>query len=303
MAEGPTTAGGISVVIPAYGACPHLAQVLAALSDGTSAPDEIIVSHSGPENPAAELAHVFPAIRWLHSPERLFAGAARNAGARVANGSLLAFCDSDVLPDQHWLARIRDLFDQGERLVMVGAVGVARDGGYWGMSNWICEFSEQAPWRPAGEQAGGASCNMAVRASDFQAIGGFPNDLAGGEDTIFFALARAAGCRQHFRPEIAVGHFNNHGLSAFARHQYAIGKGFAETRLMRDLPGKTFVRIPPLTLLLWIPKSLVVLKRAFLGGAIGIGQGLTYFPGILLGSLIFTAGAFTRTFWTAIMRS
>lgn len=282
-----------SVIIPAYGPCPHLERALAAIFDGELPPNEVIVSHSGTDNPAPEMRKLFPKVRWLHGDARLFAGAARNAGAKVAKGPLFAFCDSDVVPCKTWLRDIENTFRGNHRLLLVGSVGTEKTGGYWGMTNWICEFSEQAPWRPGARQTGGASCNMAIKAVDFRAIGGFPIHLKVGEDTTFFACGRAHGLNQTFFPAISVGHVNNSGIRAFAKHQYAIGKGFATTRLAQDLPGKVFVNIPFFTPLLWAPKSFFVLKRAFLAGGKGLHQGLVLAPGILIGSLIFTIGACT----------
>ncbi|MDJ1007997.1 MAG: glycosyltransferase family 2 protein [Paracoccaceae bacterium] len=285
----------VSVVLLAYGKCPHLAEVIAAIMAGSKKPREVIVSHSGSDDPTAELAEAFASVIVLHEEERLFAGAARNRGAAVATGDILAFCDADTRPSQDWLASVCAAFDGREDRFLVGAVGMARNGGYWGMSNWLLEFSEQAPWRPAGEQTGGASCNMATRAHDFRAAGGFNEGLLVGEDTTLFAEMRAAGLRQVFSPQAVVGHFNNAGFAAFSRHQRGLGQGFAEVRRARYMPGSFVVRRPPLAIFLSAPKAFVVLRRTLLAGLRPLALGLFLSPGVVIGATIWPASCVRRS--------
>ena len=72
---------GTSVIIPAYGHCPHLPTVLRALLEGSVRPIEIIVSHSGPDDPTADIAAISDTVSVLHHADRLLGGAARNRGA------------------------------------------------------------------------------------------------------------------------------------------------------------------------------------------------------------------------------
>lgn len=284
----------VSVVIPAYGECPHLSDVVGAVLGGTTQPLEVIVSHSGREDPSEALKARFSDITVLHSDERHFAGAARNRGAAIAKGAILAFCDADTRPEADWLGQIAEAFHVGSNLFVVGAVGMARRGGYWGMSNWLLEFSEQAPWRSPGEQTGGASCNMAVRTEDFRGIGGFRDDMRGGEDTTLFAKLRQKGLRQRFCPKAVVGHFNNPGVLAFARHQAGLGASFAEVRRDLDMPGHQFVRRPILALFLCMPKAFLVLRRTMVCGPRAAANAIFLMPGVVLGSLIWSFACFRR---------
>lgn len=283
-----TIAKSISVIIPAYGHCPELIEVVAAILSGTLAPAEVIVSHSGPDDPTMPLMARFPDLTILHEPERLFAGAARNRGAAVACGEILAFCDADTRPAEDWLAQLAGALVPDRKRIAVGAVGMARQGGYWGMTNWLLEFSEQAPWRPAQSQTGGASCNMALHGEAFRAVGGFREDLRGGEDTTLFADLRHSGLEQIFCPGARVHHYNNPGFHAFVRHQTGLGKSFAQVRTDRNMPGSFWVRRPPLTLALWLPKTFLVLRRGLLGGVRPFVFTLYLAPGVLVGGVIWS---------------
>ena len=70
----------VSVVIPAYGECPHLPAVLAALARQIVRPREIIVIHTGPHDPSAELAGRDGRLTVIHQDDRLYAGAALEQG-------------------------------------------------------------------------------------------------------------------------------------------------------------------------------------------------------------------------------
>jgi GT2 family glycosyltransferase len=288
----------IAVIIPAYGPTPYLRAILERIESGARHPQEIIVSHSGSHDPTETLAKKYPQVRVLHSQARLFAGAARNRGAAVAESDLLAFCDSDVLPAADWLERLAGALEAGERRFVVGSVGTARIGGYWGRANWLCEFSEQAPWRPGGEQNGGASCNMAVLRTDFAAIGGFPVDAHVSEDTQLFAKLRAAGLRQLFVPSAEVGHYNLSGIGNLARHQRLHGRHFAEPRRRLELPGSSIVRRPWLAPLLPAAKGCRIVRRLLEGGGREKRWALAYLPGIIVGMAFWGFGLVQGVFWT-----
>ena len=88
----------ISVVIPAYGPCPHLPEVVDAILSQSVQPTEIVVAHSGPCDPTSVLTARSDLIRVFHSDRRLLGGGARNLGARHARGRRFAFLDADVKP-------------------------------------------------------------------------------------------------------------------------------------------------------------------------------------------------------------
>ncbi|HYD25024.1 MAG TPA: glycosyltransferase [Croceibacterium sp.] len=278
----------LAVIVPAHGPSPHLAAVLHALLAGDDRPDRIIVSHSGSHDPREWLARDFPQVCALHSTERLFAGAARNRGAAHAQAEVLAFCDNDTVPERDWVARIRRRFAEGETGFLVGSVGVAESGGYWGMATWLCEFSEQAPWRPAGEQLGGASCNMAVRAADFAKVGGFPEDFRAGQDTMLFFRLRDAGLTQWFDPGLVVRHYNLAGFRRFVRHLSNQGRHFAKVRLSAPLPGSVAVRFWPLAPLLGVAKAARIVGRIVHARRFGTLAGRL--PGVAIGMIAWAGG-------------
>jgi len=297
-----------TVIIPAYGATPHLARVLTALSNGALKPDEIIVSHSGEHDPSEEILARFPNVTVLHSDLRLFAGAARNRGARIAKNPILAFCDSDTVPVHNWLGNGCAGLMQHEGSFIVGSVGHtltgensdaqnsdarnSSNGGYWGMATWISEFSEQAPWRPQGNQTGGASCNFICLAADMQAVGYFPETLLVAEDTLLFHQLRTHGLKQVFLPQVQVNHCNISGFAHFSRHIFGHGVAFARLRSRHRLGGSFAIKFWPLSWMLGIAKFIRITGRIVKSGKGSIKRLAYFLPAVLIGAIIWQGGVF-----------
>ena len=90
---------GISVVVPVLDGERHLAAALSSIAGQTLRPQEVIVVDDGSRDRSAAIAQAFPGVRYVaqnHSGQ----GAARNRGAELASGGLLAFLDADDL----WVA-------------------------------------------------------------------------------------------------------------------------------------------------------------------------------------------------------
>ena len=101
----------ISVVIPANNAAQTLAQCLQALAQSEIAPFECLVVDDASTDGTPEIARRLGArvltIRRRQGPAR-----ARNRGARVANGDIIFFIDSDVCVRRDTLSRLTAKFEK-----------------------------------------------------------------------------------------------------------------------------------------------------------------------------------------------
>lgn len=236
------------MVIPAYGAVPWLEPCLLSLRGQVRAADEIIVFHSGPHDPASELAAGFPEVRFLHSEERHFAGAARNRGAAEAGGDWLAFLDCDMRASPGWLAALeRAAVDHPEDL-LVGSIGRVATGGAWSVAMWLIECGSVLPHRPALELQSGPGANLAIARARFAELGGFPDDLFAAEDGEFGLRIRATGGAIRLVPTARADHTFPGGMSHSLRRLGELGRAAAHLRRGRDLPGSVAVRHPWLAL-------------------------------------------------------
>lgn len=283
----------IDVVIPVYGAGPQLARVIAALQRQEPPVGRIIISHSSDGDASARLPDL-PGVTVIYSPVRLYAGAARNRGAECSDAEWIAFVDEDVIVDDGWHEAVQRALSETDAACVLGSIGHADDGGYWGMSLWFIEFSSVHPYMPGRPIAGGGSGNMVVRAQAMRAVGGFPEAWRRAQDTVLHARLRAAGHAVVFDPRPVGRHVNLPGFRRMMRHLY--DTGVHSGRLRREdsaARGAVAVRVPVLSTGLWLARLVQIHARVF-GAANGPAWALlVYTPGILLGLLAWNAG-FTR---------
>ena len=283
----------ISVLIPAYNACPVLTMGIDLLLTQTVEPREVIVVHSGSHDPTRVLAGRDPRIRVIHTDERLFAGAARNVAAAHATGRWLAFMDADVMPARDWLESMLQAVQLDANRLVGGAIGYAESGGYWGLALWTTEFGAFHPLLPDREAKGLASANMMVSAEAFAQVGGFPSRFARGEDTLFGASLRARGATLWFCAAARVNHVNVAGFRHFAEHLFRLGQMSALCRRAMPLPGSSAVRFWPLAFGLFASKFAMI---AYVVLRWGRGLRLRFCglaPGVLLGVAVWNAGFLT----------
>lgn len=95
----------VSVIVPHFNDLERLDRCLAALADQSMAATdyEIIVADNNSSVGLAAVAAVVGGRARVTVAMTPGAGPARNAGAEVARGDILAFTDSDCVPDRRWL--------------------------------------------------------------------------------------------------------------------------------------------------------------------------------------------------------
>ena len=112
----------VSVVIPTYNHARFLGQAIDSVLAQTLSPSEVIVVDDGStDNTAAELVHYANRIRLVRQQNQ-GVSAARNNGAEIATGDLLAFLDADDI----WLPRKMER--QVERFATESELGLVHCG-------------------------------------------------------------------------------------------------------------------------------------------------------------------------------
>ena len=211
MAEAPPDPPTVSVVLPVRNRRDLLGRALDALDLQTFTDFEVVVVDDGSTDGSGELA----AARTVAGRAVLVvpaagdgAVAARTLGVRRATGRILAFTDSDCEPSPQWL-------DEAVRAVDAGADLVN---------------GRTVPARPplplersmeSGEEGLYPTCNLVVRRSSFDAVGGFDHDAGGrwgfrpdrrskgdgfGEDTILAWELIRSGATARYVPNAIVRH-------------------------------------------------------------------------------------------------
>lgn len=151
-----------SVVVPTYGRHATLSRLVQLLAEQNCRDFELIVVDQSPQPwPDRERIEGLD-LHYVHTDVR-GAVAARNTGASIASGSVIAFTDDDCEPSLDWLAAARHAFEQDDIAGLEGLI--------------LSEGQQDDPdWRPVtniGFEGGFMTANLFIRTAVFHAIGGF----------------------------------------------------------------------------------------------------------------------------------
>ncbi len=197
----------VSVVIPHLNQPEHLERCLATLqAQERIAPDrfEVIVVDNGSRALPQEICDRH-GVRLL-TEARPGPGPARNAGAEVARGPVLAFIDADCTADPGWLFAILQRFEDPRTRVIGGDVRIARERP--DAPTMLEAYESVFAFRMReyiARQGFTGTGNLAVRREVFEAVGPFAGiDVA--EDRDWGQRALAQGIATTYAPEMRVFH-------------------------------------------------------------------------------------------------
>jgi mycofactocin glycosyltransferase len=217
----------ISVVVPFRGDEPAAERALQALARiGLSDGDELVLADNSDEGAATRLAA--PPVKVVRATGERSSYHARNAGARAAAeaGEWLLFIDSDCVPQA-------DLLDAyfaepvGERCgVLAGEIsGDDRQGGLMPRYARSRNYLSQTEGLHGQAGTAGATANLLVRRSAFDAVGGFAEGIRSGGDVDLCWRLREAGWRLEYRAGAGVVHRHRKTLFGFMGQVARYGAG------------------------------------------------------------------------------
>ena len=212
----------VSVVIPAHDAERTLGAVLAALTEQSAPPDEVIVVDDASTDATAELAARAGATV-VRNEQPLFAGGARNRGWEAASGDVVCFLDSDAIPQPGWGAGLREALAEFPG-ALVGCARTFEGHTPWG---WVAHLQIETPYLPRGEPRRVAFLSSYCLAVPRDAPMRFDSSY-GGEDGVFSADALAAGYELVFDPRYHA--FHDHARETYGelrRQQQRLAYGLA----------------------------------------------------------------------------
>lgn len=195
----------ISVVIPHLNGAEGLALCLSSLAAQENAPrfDVIVVDNGSKDLPEAVLAP-YPFARLIQEPTP-GPGPARSTGARAAAAPLLAFLDADCRADPGWLASIAAAFRKDPALAVVGGdIRIAFDDPHdpTAVESYEAVYGYRMALYVA-RDGYTATCNMAVRAEVFAAVGDFAG-IGIAEDVDWGRRATRAGHKIAYDPSMGI---------------------------------------------------------------------------------------------------
>lgn len=243
-----------SVIIPTRGRPESLRgclEAIARLDYPTSAYEVIVVDDGSPASLASVVAAFADRLNIrLVRQRRGGPGAARNAGAALARGVILAFVDDDCAPDPGWLAALQRHFWGSERTLVGGRIENALpDNPFSETSQLITSYAYDYYERNPHAERFFTTNNFAVRAEDFAEAAGFQTFIpaATAEDKEFCDRWRRMGGRLVYAPVAVVRHAHRLTLRGFVRQHFNYGRGILCFRLLRRNGGREAIRPEPLS--------------------------------------------------------
>lgn len=153
---------------------------------------------------------------------------ARNVGARVARGQVLAFTDDDCFPEPDWLWAAVQAWREHPGDLLGGPVMNALADNPWSeASQMLVSYLYEYYNGTGGGPQFFTSNNMVVGRADFWEVGGFDEGLlrAGAEDREFCDRWRFMGRRLRFVPEMRVRHAHSLTARRFWLQHFRYGRG------------------------------------------------------------------------------
>ncbi len=225
----------VSVIVPAYNAQDTIGQTLKALASQDYQENfEIIVVDDGSSDQTVAAVRLFAQIRYAYQ-SNAGPAAARNHGARLAQGDILAFTDSDCVPHKDWLSQLLQGFVTGDIAVVMGSYGIANS------QNLLadCVYKEivfrHKRLLPDFPNVFG-SYNFCVKKNIFEQVGGFNVSYryASGEDNDLSYKIIKAGGRVYFQREAFVDHYHPTRIRKYLKEQFR--HGLWRVRMYMDHP-------------------------------------------------------------------
>jgi glycosyltransferase involved in cell wall biosynthesis len=185
-------------------------------------------------------------IKLVRASTRMGPGGARNLGARLSAGDIIAFVDSDDIIPKDWLTRTENFFRRFPEISGVTGPAIPVENRedsvvarYEGLRRWYYETLEEGIVKSGKLFRGG---NMAILRHVFLSLGGFNEKLFTKEDHEFGQRFLENGYKAYYSRDVLVYHKWQKSLSAMLIRQFNSARGEASVfRKYRNLVPKDLV--------------------------------------------------------------
>jgi GT2 family glycosyltransferase len=229
-----------------------LAQCLQAIADADYPKDrmEVIVVDDGgapvPDSVTPSFAGPLPVrhVRQGHAGP----AAARNRGAKLAQGDYLAFVDDDCRVSATWLRVMAGVFREHPDCAATGHTENLLTGNPFSQASQDLIGFLYARHNTTPDRARFlTSNNLVISSRLFHRVGGFDTCFphAAGEDRDFCDRLLSAGHRLVYVPEAVVFHAHHLSMRSFLRQHFCYGRGAFRFHLLRSRRRRERIRLEP----------------------------------------------------------
>lgn len=280
----------VTVIIPAHNEAARIGATIRAVLDQATEPVEVIVADDGSRDAtgatASEAGAQVITLRPGGNP-----GAARNAAALVARGSIFLFLDADCVPRPGWLAAHRQAHAGGHRVVG-GALALPAGLSWTARADYFVSAYHVHPGRKAGVVPNHSPANLSVASAVFKETSGFAEQLPvadGHEELAWQSEASDRGSPIWFEPMAVAEHWNRGGVGNILRRSWRWGYSAVEAKATtRSSRLAAWYRFPLIGIVLAYP--LALLETGYITGAwLGAGRWAVFqfIPIILISRLVY----------------
>lgn len=227
----------VSVVVCNYNGGATLSETLQSLLRLDYPDYEVVYVDDGSTDDSLAIARRFGDDIRILAQENRGLSAARNAGAELASGSIVAYIDSDAYADPDWLRLLVGALESSG-FAAVGGPNLTPDGdGPTAQLIALCPGNPACVLKDNVEADHVAGVNMAFRRDVLLGLGGFdPVHRKAGDDVDICWRLMDAGYRIAYSPTAIVWHHRRPSIRRYLRQQY--GYGEAENQLERKHPER-----------------------------------------------------------------
>lgn len=248
----------VSIIIPVLNRADELRRCLTSLKQ-LSYPQEklqIIVVDDGSSDESPQVARQFGALLTPSGGVGRGPAAARNVGAVVANGEILAFIDSDCSASIGWLDDLIPAFNDPAMAAVGGQVdGMCTESSvdrYEAVMSSLSIGNRERVGNSGHDTFYLPSCNLLVRRNAFKNAGGFKESMHVGEDVDLTWRLRDKGWSISYLPVGNVLHEHRSSIRSFMSRRFDYGTSEGMLQLLHPQRQKQMVIPPLLALILMI---------------------------------------------------
>ncbi len=217
----------VSVVVCSYNGSNTLRDCLDSLMRLDYLEYEVVLVDDGSTDATSQIAKEFPQVVYQHQENRGLSEA-RNVGASLCTGEIIAYTDDDCVVDIHWLRYLVQAM-QDQQVVAIGGPNLPPP-----TDSWVAKCVAASPGGPShvmlddlnAEHVPG--CNLALVRTELLNLGGFDSQFrqAGDDIDICWRLLDA-GKKIGFAPGAMVWHKRRSSVSAYIKQQQGYGRSEA----------------------------------------------------------------------------
>ena len=249
--EKPATLPKVSIIIPVMNRADELRRCLTSLTRLTYPQDklQIIVVDDGSSDGSPLVARQFGAMLIPSGGTGRGPAAARNVGAAMACGEILAFIDSDCTASKEWLGELIPAFNNPDMAAVGGQVdGMCSESAvdrYETVMSSLSLGSRERTGNGGNDTFYLPSCNLLVRSAAFRSAKGFRDEMHVGEDVDLTWRLRDKGWAISYLPAGNVLHEHRSSIRSFMSRRFDYGTSEGMLQLLHPKRKKQMV-IPPL---------------------------------------------------------